>query len=86
MTLFGNDQELAGLGAQLGGAPGDLVDLALAVADLDPVADAERLLDLDRQAGEQVAERVLQREAERPRRRRPTWSAAARAAARCQSP
>ena len=29
-----------------------------------PVADAERLLDLNREAGEQVAERVLQREAD----------------------
>ena len=30
--------------------------------DPDPVADAKRLLDLNRQPGEQIAERVLQRE------------------------
>ena len=63
----GNDQELAGLGAQLGGAPGDLLHLALAVAELHPVADAKRLLDLNREAGKQVAERVLQREADHHR-------------------
>ena len=33
-------------------------------ADRHPVADAERPLDLNRQAGEQVAQRVLQREPE----------------------
>ena len=33
------------------------------VADGDPVADAERLLDLDREPGERVAQRLLQREA-----------------------
>ena len=40
------------------------VDAPLELADSDPVADVERLLALDRQAGEGVAERVLQREAE----------------------
>ena len=36
---------------------------ALAAADLNPLADPEGLLDLDSEAGKQVAERVLQREA-----------------------
>ena len=32
----GHDDELAGLGAQLGGAPRDLLHLALVLADADP--------------------------------------------------
>ena len=34
------------------------------LGDAHPVADAERLLDLNRQPGKEVAERVLQREAD----------------------
>ena len=40
------------------------MDLALAVFDLHPVADTKRLLDLNREAGEQVAQGVLQGEAQ----------------------
>src|SRR5256885_4764256 len=46
------------------GAPGDVHHAAGIVADLDPVAGAERALELQRQAREEVAERLLQREAE----------------------
>ncbi len=60
----GHDDELALLGQQLGGPPGDFLHPALEVADAHPVADAERLLDLNRQPGEEVAEGVLQREAD----------------------
>ena len=58
------DDEVAGLGAELRRAPGDLGDAPLELADLDPVADVERLLALEREAGERVAERVLEREAD----------------------
>ena len=64
MMLFGNDDEVAGLGAQLGGAPGDFGDAALEVADANPVADAKRLLALDAEPGKRVPERVLEREAD----------------------
>ena len=67
MTLFGTIRNCAVLGAQLGRAPGDLLHLAFAIADLHPLADAKRLLDLNREAGKQVAERVLQREADHDR-------------------
>ena len=50
--VVGQDDEVAGLGAQLGGAPGDLRDAPFEVPDPDPVADVERLLALDREAGE----------------------------------
>ena len=71
-----DDDEVAGLGAQLRGAPRDFGDAALEITDANPVADAKRLLALDAKAGERVAERVLEREARRRRRRRPRSSAA----------
>ena len=49
---------------QVGGAPGDRDHPPLLLADLDPVVDAERLLDADHQAGEEVAEDRLESEAE----------------------
>ena len=58
------DQEIARLGADLRRAPGNLVHHAVLTGDVNPVADAKRFLDLDRKAGEQIAERVLQREAD----------------------
>ncbi len=64
MMLLGTIDVGAGARRQLGGAPGHLRDPAFEVADLDPVADAERLLDLDAESGEGVAQRVLQREAD----------------------
>ena len=39
-------------------------DHAVLAADRHPMADAKRLLDLNREAREQIAERVLQREAD----------------------
>ena len=60
----GHDQKLPRLGAQLGRPPRDLLNLPFAIADGDPVADAKRLLDLNRKPREQIAERVLQREAD----------------------
>ena len=66
-TLFGRMTKLPALRAQLGRAPGDLGDAPFVLADPDPVPDVERLLALDREAGEGVAERVLQREAEHDR-------------------
>ena len=62
-----HDDEVAGLGAQLRRAPGDFGDAPLELADANPVADVERLLALDRQPGERVAQRVLQREADHDR-------------------
>ena len=47
------------------------------IADPHPLPDVERLLALDRQAGEGVAERVLQREAEHDRADRRGRDAAA---------
>ena len=62
--VVGNDDEVAGLGAQLRRAPGDLGDTPFELANADPVADLERLLALDREPGEGIAERVLEREAD----------------------
>ena len=58
------DDEVPRLRAQLGGTPGDLGDAAFVATDLDPVPDVERLLALDGEAREGVAQGVLEREAE----------------------
>ena len=59
--VVGNDDEVAGLGAQLGRAPRDLGHPALELADANPVADTKRLLALDAKTGKGVPERVLER-------------------------
>ena len=59
-----HDDEVARLRADLGRAPRHLGDQAVGAGDGHPVADAKRLLDLNRQPGKQVAQRVLQREAD----------------------
>jgi hypothetical protein len=48
-------------------APGNLADHPVLAGHVHPVADAKRLLDLDRQAGEKVPERVLEREPDHDR-------------------
>ena len=50
--------------AQAGGAPVDLDDLGVLALHLQPVARLERLADLQRDAGDDVAEQVLHREAD----------------------
>ena len=62
--------EVAGLGAQLRRAPGDFGDPPFEFADPNPVADVKRLLALDREPGEGVAQRVLQREPDHHRAHR----------------
>ena len=57
-----HDDEVARLRAHLRRAPGNLAHHAVLSADRHPVADAERLLDLNGEPGEQIAERVLQRQ------------------------
>ena len=70
--LFGTMTKLPDLVRSLVARQVTSDDAPFEVADLDPRPDAERLLALDRQAGEGVAERVLQREADdrRAHRRR----------------
>ena len=70
------DDEIAGLGAQLRRAPGDFGHAPFEFADPDPVADTERLFALDRKAGERVPQRVLQREADHDRAHRRSRRAA----------
>ena len=62
--VVGQDDEVARLGPQLRRAPRHLGDAAVVVADSHPLADVKRLLALDREAGEGIPQRVLQREAE----------------------
>ena len=62
--IVGQDDEVASLGAKLGGAPGDFGDAPLELPNLYPVPDVERALALNGQAGECVAECVLQSEAD----------------------
>ena len=51
-------------GLDLDGAPRDALDDARCTADSDHVADLKRLVGVERDAREEVAERVLKREAE----------------------
>jgi hypothetical protein len=60
----GEDQVVVVARAQVGGAPGDRDHAPLLLAHPDPVVDAERLLDADHQAGEEVAEDGLERQTE----------------------
>ena len=62
--VVGDDDEVAGLGAELRRPPRDFGDAALEIADANPVADAKRLLALNAKPGERVPERVLEREAD----------------------
>ena len=64
MMLFGTTTKLPALVRSLVARQVTSADAPLEIADADPVADAERLLALDAEAGEGVAERVLQREAD----------------------
>ena len=61
------DDQVARLRAQLGRAPRHFRHAAFIVPDPHPVPDVKRFLALDGEAGERVAERVLQREAEHHR-------------------
>ena len=67
MTLFGTIRNSPSLVRSLVARQVISCTCAFATADLHPLADAERLLDLNREPGEQVAERVLQREADHDR-------------------
>ena len=58
----GHDHLVAVPRAQLGGAPRDLDDLALPAPGADPVPDMERFFDLDGEARDEVAQRVLERQ------------------------
>ncbi len=61
----GDDDVVVVAGAQVGGAPGDRHHPALVLlAHPDPVVDAERPFEADHQAGEEVGQDRLQRQAE----------------------
>ena len=57
-----HDDLLAAVGADAGGFQADILDLAGGAADIDGVAHLERLVDGDRQRGEQIAKDVLCRQ------------------------
>src|SRR5262245_13307287 len=60
----GDDEGVSVPGSQLRGAPGDLLDAALMVADPDPVPEPEGRVGVEGNAAEEVAESVLEREAD----------------------
>ena len=64
MTLFGTIRNWPALVRSLVARQVISVHLAFAIAELHPLPDAKRLLDLNREARKQIAERVLQREAD----------------------
>ena len=61
-TLFGTTTKLPALRAHLRRAPGNLAHHPVLSADRHPIAHAERLLDLNGEPREQIAEGVLQRQ------------------------
>jgi hypothetical protein len=63
-VAVGDHHPLAVAGDDGGVAPLDVADLARHVADLDPVADLEGVVHLQREAAQQVAEGVLHRDGE----------------------
>ncbi len=58
----GHHHEISGLRAHFRRTPSDFAHPPILGADGHPIADTERLFHLDGEAGEQVAQRVLQRE------------------------
>ena len=68
--LVGEDDQLAVDGADLEGAPAELLHLSLMILDGHPVADLERILEVEDDPREQVAQDILQGEADHHRQNR----------------